>query len=239
MSNVNNCPACDFHTHILPGMDDGAPDSKMSAEMLRILKSQGVGKVCLTPHFNPDEMKTQEFINRRDAAEKQLSAVYSPPDMPSLLTGAEIYMTEGMSRLDLTPLRLSGTKLLLIEFPHLRFDRWMFDELENIIFSSDSRILIAHVDRVISTYDRSVCDELFEYDEFIFQLNADSLGGFFPNSGIMRYVRPGTEFVLGSDAHNITDRKPDYGKALHRLSGYPYSSELVKIIKKTENKYIK
>ena len=44
----------DLHTHILPRMDDGAPDTAASLEMLRMEAEQGVTGVALTPHFHRD-----------------------------------------------------------------------------------------------------------------------------------------------------------------------------------------
>ena len=38
----------DFHTHILPGMDDGSKSVEMSLAMLRMEAAQGVGAVALT-----------------------------------------------------------------------------------------------------------------------------------------------------------------------------------------------
>ena len=41
----------DFHSHILPGIDDGSRDVDMSLKMVDALKSQGVDTVCATSHF--------------------------------------------------------------------------------------------------------------------------------------------------------------------------------------------
>ena len=41
----------DFHTHILPGIDDGAKDVSVSAAMLEMEKEQGVNEIVLTPHY--------------------------------------------------------------------------------------------------------------------------------------------------------------------------------------------
>lgn len=44
----------DFHTHVLPGMDDGAKSPEMGASMLRTLGEQGVGLVfCHLPLYPP------------------------------------------------------------------------------------------------------------------------------------------------------------------------------------------
>lgn len=41
----------DFHSHILPGMDDGSKSTQESLEMLDMLRAQGVDTVAATPHF--------------------------------------------------------------------------------------------------------------------------------------------------------------------------------------------
>ena len=44
---------CDFHSHALPKIDDGAKDLDMWIEMLKKSKEQGVTDVILTPHCYP------------------------------------------------------------------------------------------------------------------------------------------------------------------------------------------
>jgi len=41
----------DLHTHILPGIDDGAKDLEASLEILRRQKESGVERIALTSHF--------------------------------------------------------------------------------------------------------------------------------------------------------------------------------------------
>ena len=41
----------DFHSHILPGIDDGSKDAATSLLMLNALKKQGADTVCATSHF--------------------------------------------------------------------------------------------------------------------------------------------------------------------------------------------
>ena len=43
----------DIHTHVLPGIDDGAENWDMSMEMLKIAWDSGVRRVIATPHFLP------------------------------------------------------------------------------------------------------------------------------------------------------------------------------------------
>ena len=40
----------DLHSHILPGLDDGAPNPKTGLEMVRALSGVGFTTICATPH---------------------------------------------------------------------------------------------------------------------------------------------------------------------------------------------
>ena len=53
----------DCHSHILPGMDDGAQDVGVSLEMLRASAVYGVESILLTPHYYPTvESSTYDLI---------------------------------------------------------------------------------------------------------------------------------------------------------------------------------
>ena len=52
----------DFHTHILPGIDDGSKDIETSCKMLDMLKEQNVDIVVATPHFYYDIMNFDKVI---------------------------------------------------------------------------------------------------------------------------------------------------------------------------------
>ena len=54
----------DMHSHILPGIDDGAPSVEKSLVILNELKKQGVTNVCLTPHFYTNEISAEDFALR-------------------------------------------------------------------------------------------------------------------------------------------------------------------------------
>ncbi len=43
----------DIHSHILPGLDDGAENLEMSIKMLGQASREGIGKIILTPHYKP------------------------------------------------------------------------------------------------------------------------------------------------------------------------------------------
>ena len=58
----------DFHSHILPGIDDGSKSVEESIELLRMLSVQEVDTVAATPHFYASDGSPEEFFERRDAS---------------------------------------------------------------------------------------------------------------------------------------------------------------------------
>src|SRR5206468_2645516 len=52
----------DLHTHVLPGVDDGARDLAASLEMARLAVANGVGTIVATPHVREDFLHTADGI---------------------------------------------------------------------------------------------------------------------------------------------------------------------------------
>lgn len=63
----------DFHTHILPGMDDGSRDVRESLQMLTLESEQGVQETLLTPHFYAHFDKISSFLERREHSFQKLT----------------------------------------------------------------------------------------------------------------------------------------------------------------------
>ena len=114
----------DFHCHILPKMDDGSDSINTSLAMLREEHTQGVNRVVLTPHFYCEEESIEAFLQRRKKAFSALqTAISDQPhtdDIPELCLGAEVAMSSALAQMDLQPLCISGTNVLLLELPYYR-----------------------------------------------------------------------------------------------------------------------
>ena len=68
----------DLHTHILPGLDDGASDMNEAVEMCRMAESDGITTMVATPHTG-----NGVYVNRRDrilAAVAELNSRLSKED---------------------------------------------------------------------------------------------------------------------------------------------------------------
>ena len=62
----------DWHSHVLPNMDDGSQSVDVSRSMLRALKEQGIETIIATPHFDADSESIDSFLERRSATSQLL-----------------------------------------------------------------------------------------------------------------------------------------------------------------------
>ena len=62
----------DFHSHVLPGIDDGSKSVEESIVMLRMAAEQGIRHVIATPHFYARNHSPEEFLEKRNTAEAVL-----------------------------------------------------------------------------------------------------------------------------------------------------------------------
>ncbi len=89
----------DFHSPVLPGIDDGSSSVEESIAMLRLEAEQGIERVVATPHFYAHSDMLEEFLMRRDEAEKRLRKEMDKVDnLPEIYVGAEVSYFRGMSR---------------------------------------------------------------------------------------------------------------------------------------------
>ena len=56
----------DFHTHILPGIDDGSRSVEMTMQMLNAETEQGVTGIVATPHFYAHKSNIEDFLAVRE-----------------------------------------------------------------------------------------------------------------------------------------------------------------------------
>lgn len=213
----------DFHTHILPGIDDGSRDIEMTAKMLETEASQGVTHIYATPHFYAHRRSVQQFVERRRGAFAQTRELFSTrEDLPEITAGAEVYYFRGMGRAEQLPeLCIEGTDILLLEMP---FDQWhseQYRDVLDIIRKRHLRVVLAHVERYESLQkDRSVWEEIINMPLTI-QMNAGSfIAGL--TSGMharhtakfcLRMLENYDNCIIGTDCHNLTDRAPNLAEA--------------------------
>lgn len=207
----------DFHTHILPGVDDGSRSVEESIQMIRALASNDVGVVALTPHFYAQVDNPEKFIERRNHAFDVLCDAHSKEDDISdvkLIAGAEIEYFDGLVCMaDYPELKLGDSNCMLIEMPPQVWTTRMVDDLLELNRRSGCRVVIAHVERYLFLQKRDVIGELLE-NGIIMQSNAEFFIEKRTSGKALKLFKKGFIHLLGSDCHNLIDRTPNIGAAL-------------------------
>lgn len=202
----------DWHSHILPEMDDGSRDTAESISMINMLRTQGVGTVIATPHFYANDESVDSFLERRKSAFERLSAEL-PEGSPEILLGAEVRYYQGINRMaDLNALRIEGTKLLLLEMPMSSWTEYMVRELIEMSGRSSIKVVLAHVERYMALQKQSVWNRLLE-SGILMQVNASFFTSFASKRKALSLLREGSVHFVGSDSHNMSSRPPRVGKA--------------------------
>lgn len=207
----------DFHSHVLPRIDDGSRSVEESLQMLRLSAEQGIPGVVLTPHFYPHLTTPEVFLDRRKRSMELLQAAIRPDmKLPAMCLGAEVYYFPQMSHSDtLEQLAIEGTRAILVEMPMTAWTDRMYRELENIYENLGLVPIVAHVDRYLGRFrDYGIPQRLAELPVLV-QANASS---FLESSWGLKLLRKHQIHLLGSDCHNMKDRKPNLGPALERIT---------------------
>lgn len=138
----------DLHTHILPGVDDGAKNVDTALEMLRMQKECGVDRVALTPHFYPLREEFQVFLDKRQRAYEEMLLKWDRETMPELRLAAEVHYSPALSELDLRRLTIGGSDYLLLELSDATFPAHIETILKTILQQGITPIL-AHIERCV------------------------------------------------------------------------------------------
>lgn len=218
----------DWHSHILPSMDDGSHDLDESIEMLNALKQQGIDVVVATPHFYADAEPVGDFLNRRKSAYELLCSGIKDLKI-NVLCGAEVRYYPGISRMDcLEKLTIEGTRLLLLEMPMTKWTDHTFKELIQLSDMRGVKIIMAHVERYLALQDKDMINRLIENGIFI-QANASFFSRLGSRREAFRLLTSGCIHFIGSDCHNMTTRPPRIGMAyelIHRKLGKDFAFQM-------------
>lgn len=198
----------DLHTHILPGIDDGARSITEAVEMTKSLSDQNISKAVCTPHFNPMQVSLQEFLNKRTAATSLMNEA-----KVELISGSETMLHTYLFHYpDLSELCIGNTKYLLIELPYgKKRDESIYETIEKLISFYNTIPVIAHIERY-DIANRNI-KKLREMG-CVIQLNTTSLIEKKRRKQGVRYLKDGLIDVLGSDCHNMSNRPPVITQAL-------------------------
>ena len=208
----------DMHCHILPGIDDGAKDEKDALELLRAEKEQGISKVVFTPHFNPERISLDKFLDMRKKSYERLKNTegFSGLGIETKL-GAEVYYSMRLIEMDVSGLCFENTNYIMLEFPTNVRPYGITHTVQNLMDRGYTPIL-AHVER----YGYFTNDPIQLYDLVmsgcVAQVNAAAVVSGIVNKGVsaLQYIKWEMAHIICSDAHSLEKRPPNT-KAAYEL----------------------
>jgi protein-tyrosine phosphatase len=202
----------DLHCHILPGLDDGASDLSVSANMAKAFVADGVSVVACTPHILPGLYQNSGPQIRQAAA--QLQQHLDREGIPlRLVTGADNHVTPSF----VTELKsghllsLADTRYVLVEPPH----HVAPPRLEDLFFSllvAGYVPILTHPERLTWIQSHYQVIQRLVHAGTWMQVTAGSLSGAFgrnPRYWGERMLDEGCIHILATDAHDVNRRPPN------------------------------
>ncbi len=175
-------PATDFHSHLIPGVDDGAADLVESRAAVAAVVRDGVMTAITTPHFDGSLTMAPAMADERLA---QFDAGFEALTADAEITASGVRLLRGVElMLDIPDpdvsdprLRLNGGRFVLVEYPGLRLPLAHADFAIRALRDKGWQPVLAHPERY-----RNVDDSLeqllaLRYVGAYFQVNAGSLVG--------------------------------------------------------------
>lgn len=221
----------DFHSHILPALDDGSESAEGSLAMLAEAKRQGTSLMVATPHFYADTETPDSFLSRRAKSIRQLlNSGYNPRIHPSVYVGAEVAYFHGIGRSeDLKRLCIFGTKIVLIEMPFCHWTSAILEDLYSIQTYLGLFPILAHIERYTDMRKASMRRTMMNRGIFL-QINADMVRSHMTRRRALRMLMKGEVQLLGSDCHNMTTRPPGMRDMLNYMMDHSDENFLPQMI---------
>ncbi len=222
----------DIHTHLLPGVDDGAQSMSQTLCLLRMAWDNGTRTVVVTPHYrgkykqNTPAMLAENFAWLREMAAAELPGMH-------LYLGQEIAyendVPEAMHRGK--ALTMNGSSYALLEFRTNSLASHIITGVSETVRCGFVPI-VAHVERYdICRADPALVEELLDMGALL-QLNADSVlgaNGFGVKRFCHRLLKERKAHFVASDAHDSRHRPPLLRECflkIHKKYGAEYAERL-------------
>jgi tyrosine-protein phosphatase YwqE len=214
----------DMHSHLIPGIDDGAKTIEDSITLVRRLYELGYRKAITTPHIMSDFYKnTPEIIHA--GLEKVKQAIANENIDFQIEAAAEYYLDDGfVHKLENEKLLTFGNDYLLFEISYINCP----DNLKEIIFQMQVhgyKPIMAHPERYPFWFNRFDEYRAFRDQGVLLQINANSLSGYYgfeAKKVAEKLIDNEMVDLIGTDMHNLT-----HAEALKRTAKEKSFSKLL------------
>lgn len=203
----------DFHSHLMPGVDDGARDESFSAAALARFRAEGVGQVITTPHFLGSLTLAPDLLAARFAEldtgwaalqRAALDEAAAHGEAIRLFRGAEVMLDVPDPDLSDARLRLAGGPFVLVEFSGLQLPPLNAEYAVIALREKGWRPVVAHPERYRNVDDALTTLARFRAVGGRMQLNVGSLlGGYGARAAAIaqRLLTSGWADYAASDYH--------------------------------------
>lgn len=199
----------DIHSHILPGIDDGAKNINETVSLLEMMKEQGTTAVIATPHFDLSKPTKDQKREKIVSTYGEVLKAVSDKNLPEIYLGYEVVFSYGISEIpDLDKFTLAGTNKILIELPFGRMTDRIISELEEIAFTRKLVPILAHLERYTRYEGINKIYEAVWNKTASAQVTADTVCDFWSKRDISKLIRKEIFTYIGSDAHSVDTRPP-------------------------------
>ncbi len=204
----------DLHSHLLPGVDDGAQTLDDALGLARAAVAAGITHSVLTPHFHPGRFENVvDDVRRRLEAFRAALAAHAIPLQVAVAgevrAGPEVML---WAQSDALPVlgQWDGMAVVLLEFPHGQLPLGS-EKLVAWLVRRGIRPLIAHPERNKDVIRRLEAIAPLVAEGALLQVTADAVAGNFgplAHGRAVELLERGWVTVLASDAHNLAHRPP-------------------------------
>ncbi len=217
----------DMHSHVLPGLDDGAENPEQSLVLLENLYRLGYRKLIMTPHIMGDFYKNTPEGIREKLQVLKMVALEAKIEM-ELFCAAEYYLDEWFTdRIE------NGTEILTFGGAHkyMLFETSYINKPINFkeaIFAMQTagyKPVLAHPERYTYLYNSFAELEEIKSKGVLLQLNINSLSGYYSAAAkkfAEQMIDAGMVDFAGTDTHH-----PKHIKAMDRSRTLPYYKKLL------------
>lgn len=204
----------DLHSHILPGIDDGAPDLATALELSKIAVNDGITHIVCTPHIHPgrydNTLETiQQALNELQAGliEQHIDLVIHAA--AEVRFGMELMVSVKQQSIPFLG-EWQGKPVLLLEFPHGEIP-FGAERLTAWLLQQGIKPMIAHPERNKGLLRTPEKLKPFLEQGCLLQVTAGAVAGRFGQAVqelAYKLLKEDVVTILASDAHNIEHRPP-------------------------------
>jgi protein-tyrosine phosphatase len=211
----------DCHTHLLPGLDDGAVSWEQALALARLARAKNTEAVVLTPHYLTGvyQATKKEIIAQVGVFRAKLREAQIPLEV---YCGQEVYLAPDLARLLHEEVLLTindGGRYLLTELPMAEIPAFAEDVLFQLMLQGVTPIL-AHPERNRQISQNPTWLYQVVSRGVLVQVNSGSLTGRFGNTikkTALILVAHRLVHLIGSDAHDSGHRPPGLTGAVQCL----------------------